>query len=447
MSKGKDFRGRASGASTTTGRCPTSRGPVSRAVSAADRNGGFGGPPFGGATRRRRQRRPRSTRWSNGSRPTRATALSSSPAARATPFCTPMRCTPRATKRSRRAPSYASMSAPAPRARRSRACSKSTPPGIVERPQRSFDGDGAARRPASRRARSVDRGRASAAGSSGSTTPRVSASSRATTAARTCSCTSPSSAPSGISRSRGRPAGQHARRRHAQGPRGDLAVDLMRACPRRPARRPSRSARAFFSGRLWPADQLRRHGLSALEHTDMQPSRDIRRLLEIMAALRTPGTGCPWDLEQNFATHRALHDRGGLRGRRRHRARRSGRSARRARRPAAAGRLSCAHGGGGGRVRFRRRRRGDHRKDDPPPSRMCSATPATCRRRRSRLCGGRSRRRRRRKRRGPRRRLGQRRGRGRRSAGVPVAMPALTRALKLQEKAGKVGFDWNDAGA
>jgi nucleoside triphosphate diphosphatase len=29
-------------------------------------------------------------------------------------------------------------------------------------------------------------------------------------------------------------------------------------------------------------------------------SRDITRLLEIMAALRTPGTGCPWDLEQNF---------------------------------------------------------------------------------------------------------------------------------------------------
>ena len=29
-------------------------------------------------------------------------------------------------------------------------------------------------------------------------------------------------------------------------------------------------------------------------------------------------------------------------------------------------------------------------------------------------------------------------------AGVPVAMTALTRALKLQAKAGKVGFDWND---
>ena len=34
----------------------------------------------------------------------------------------------------------------------------------------------------------------------------------------------------------------------------------------------------------------------------MKPSRDIARLIEIMAALRTPGTGCPWDLEQDFAT-------------------------------------------------------------------------------------------------------------------------------------------------
>jgi ATP diphosphatase len=34
----------------------------------------------------------------------------------------------------------------------------------------------------------------------------------------------------------------------------------------------------------------------------MQPARDITRLLEIMAALRTPQTGCPWDLEQDFST-------------------------------------------------------------------------------------------------------------------------------------------------
>jgi nucleoside triphosphate diphosphatase len=34
----------------------------------------------------------------------------------------------------------------------------------------------------------------------------------------------------------------------------------------------------------------------------MTPARDISRLLEIMAALRTPKSGCPWDLEQDFST-------------------------------------------------------------------------------------------------------------------------------------------------
>ena len=34
----------------------------------------------------------------------------------------------------------------------------------------------------------------------------------------------------------------------------------------------------------------------------MEASRDIARLIEIMARLRTPGSGCPWDLEQSFAT-------------------------------------------------------------------------------------------------------------------------------------------------
>ena len=36
----------------------------------------------------------------------------------------------------------------------------------------------------------------------------------------------------------------------------------------------------------------------------MQPSRDISRLIEIMAALRDPESGCPWDLEQDFSTIR-----------------------------------------------------------------------------------------------------------------------------------------------
>jgi nucleoside triphosphate diphosphatase len=34
----------------------------------------------------------------------------------------------------------------------------------------------------------------------------------------------------------------------------------------------------------------------------MSPSHDIKRLLEIMAALRTPDSGCPWDLQQTFRT-------------------------------------------------------------------------------------------------------------------------------------------------
>src|SRR6201996_3714671 len=34
----------------------------------------------------------------------------------------------------------------------------------------------------------------------------------------------------------------------------------------------------------------------------MQKSRDIDRLLDIMASLRNPQTGCSWDIEQSFAT-------------------------------------------------------------------------------------------------------------------------------------------------
>jgi ATP diphosphatase len=36
----------------------------------------------------------------------------------------------------------------------------------------------------------------------------------------------------------------------------------------------------------------------------MQPSRDLSRLVEIMAALRDPVTGCPWDKVQDFSTIR-----------------------------------------------------------------------------------------------------------------------------------------------
>lgn len=34
----------------------------------------------------------------------------------------------------------------------------------------------------------------------------------------------------------------------------------------------------------------------------MKPSSDINRLIEILAALRAPDTGCPWDIEQDFSS-------------------------------------------------------------------------------------------------------------------------------------------------
>ena len=52
-------------------------------------------------------------------------------------------------------------------------------------------------------------------------------------------------------------------------------------------------AQAGFATVVSPAD---------MRAQPVKPSRDIARLIEIMAALRTPGTGCPWDLEQTFAT-------------------------------------------------------------------------------------------------------------------------------------------------
>src|SRR6476661_10443295 len=44
------------------------------------------------------------------------------------------------------------------------------------------------------------------------------------------------------------------------------------------------------------------HSTPQLKSSPVKPSRDISRLIEIMAALRTPESGCPWDLEQSFRT-------------------------------------------------------------------------------------------------------------------------------------------------
>ena len=93
------------------------------------------------------------------------------------------------------------------------------------------------------------------------------------------------------------------------------------------------------------------------KHSGVTPSRDIGRLLAIMAALRTPKTGCPWDLEQNFATiapytlEEAYEVADAI-------ARDDlDRSARGIGRSPAPGRVPRPHGGGTGRVRFRRRGR------------------------------------------------------------------------------------------
>ena len=170
----------------------------------------------------------------------------------------------------------------------------------------------------------------------------------------------------------------------------------------------------------------------------MTPSKNIARLLEIMAALRTPGTGCPWDLDQNFRTivpytleeayevadaiehddieqlreelgdlllqvvfHARMAEEQGAfdfgdvveaiteKLIRRH--------------PHvfadAEGRTATAVKGLWERIKSEEKAATAARKGPTPPGAL---------------------------------------------AGVPVALPALTRALKLQDKAGAVGFDWND---
>ena len=171
----------------------------------------------------------------------------------------------------------------------------------------------------------------------------------------------------------------------------------------------------------------------------MTPSRDLQRLLDIMASLRTPVTGCPWDLEQDFASitpytieeayevadaiergdmadlndelgdlllqvvfharmaqERGLFDFGDVVH-------------------AITTKLIRRHPHVFGDARsllpnevkrlwgeIKAREKAERAQRRPPPSQPSALD------------------------------------------GIPAAMPALTRAVKLQEKAGKVGFDWND---
>jgi ATP diphosphatase len=167
----------------------------------------------------------------------------------------------------------------------------------------------------------------------------------------------------------------------------------------------------------------------------MEASRDISRLLEIMAALRTPGSGCPWDLEQDFASIApyTLEEA-----------------------------YEVADAIARGDLADLREELGDLLLQVVFHSRMAQeqgafdfgdvvqAITEKLLRRHPHVFGDA---------RGltsdavkglwDRIKAEEKAGKGAATgdgalAGVPVGLPALTRALKLQQKASKVGFDWND---
>ena len=171
---------------------------------------------------------------------------------------------------------------------------------------------------------------------------------------------------------------------------------------------------------------------------DLSGAPDLPRLLDIMARLRDPERGCPWDLEQSFATiapytiEEAYEvadaiERGDMAD-----------AEGRARRSPLPGRVPCAHGRGGRRVRLRRRRP-RHRRQDGAPASACLRRRADRRRGGAddRLGGAKAA-----ERRAKAAAAGSRQARSTASA---LALPALTRAVKLQRRAARVGFDWPDA--
>jgi nucleoside triphosphate diphosphatase len=171
----------------------------------------------------------------------------------------------------------------------------------------------------------------------------------------------------------------------------------------------------------------------------MKPSRDIAALIDIMAALRTPGTGCPWDLEQSFATiapytiEEAYEVADAI----------------------ARGDVADLREELGDlllQVVFHARMAQEQRAFDFGD--VVQAITEKLLRRHPHVFGDA-----RGLNVGAVNELWERikaqekaaqadnakpGGEAGALAGVPVALPALTRALKLQEKAGKVGFDWND---
>jgi nucleoside triphosphate diphosphatase len=172
-----------------------------------------------------------------------------------------------------------------------------------------------------------------------------------------------------------------------------------------------------------------------LDTPSVKPSRDISRLIEIMAALRTPGSGCPWDLEQNFRTIApytleeayevadaiARDDLAGLKDELGDLLLQVVFHARMAEEQGAFDFADVVE-----TITSKLVRRHPHVFGDAD-GKTAKAVEGLWERIKSQE-------------------KAQRTGAAPDGAlaGVPVALPALTRALKLQDKAGRVGFDWNN---
>jgi ATP diphosphatase len=176
----------------------------------------------------------------------------------------------------------------------------------------------------------------------------------------------------------------------------------------------------------------------------MKSSRNITRLIEIMAALRTPHSGCPWDLEQNFATiapytiEEAYEvadaiARGNMADLREELGDLLLQVVFHARMAQEQGAFDFGDVVSG--ITEKLVRRHPH-----VFGKAKGLTPEAVKNLWDQIKHEEKR-----GKEGPGARRGN--GRARTLAGVPLALPALTRALKLQEKASKVGFDWNDASA
>jgi ATP diphosphatase len=166
----------------------------------------------------------------------------------------------------------------------------------------------------------------------------------------------------------------------------------------------------------------------------MDPSRDIGRLLEIMAALRTPETGCPWDLAQNFSTIApytleeayevadaiARDDLADLKDELGDLLLQVVFHARMAEEQRAFNFADVVHA-----ITEKLIRRHPHVFADER-----SRTPRAVEGLWERIKAE--------------EKAASKSGETSALAGIPVALPALSRALKLQVKASKVGFDWND---